>query len=176
MALRAEQKRAVVAEVQALASAAHSLVIADACGVKVAEMTALRKEAREQSVVLRIAKNTLVRRAFADTEFECVQETLTGPSLFAFSMEDPAAAARLIKKFVQENKSFSVKALALEGRLLPAERLDFLALLPSREEALAQLLGVLQAPMAKLAAALQGIPRKLAGSLAVLREQKDQTV
>lgn len=174
MPLQAEQKRAVVNEVQELANAALSLVIADACGVKVAEMTALRKEAREQRVVLRVAKNTLVRRAFADTEFRCVQEVLTGPSLFAFSMEDPAAAARLFKAFARENENFSVKVLAINGRLLPAEQLDVLAFLPSREEALARLLGVLQAPMTKLAGTLQSIPRNLACSLAALRKQKDQ--
>ena len=173
MALQAEQKRAVVAEVRLLAEAAHSLVIADAGGIKVSEMVGLRKEARAQHIVLRVAKNTLARRAFSGTEFECAQKALAGSSLFAFSMKEPSAAPRLFKQFSKQNQTFSVRALAVNGRLLPGDQLDFLATLPSREEALARLLGLLQAPLAKLAAALQGVPRQLAYSLAAVREQKD---
>ena len=97
MALTIEQKKAVVAEVADAANKALAAVAAEYRGLTVKEMTELRVKAREDGVFLKVAKNTLVHRAVEGTEYECMQESLTGPLLFAFSMDDPGAAARLVK-------------------------------------------------------------------------------
>lgn len=173
MAIALEDKKAIVAEVNETATNALSLVIADARGVSVDGMTALRKEARENRVTVRVVRNTLAKRAFAGTEYECVSDVLVGPSLFGFSMEDPGAAARLFKDFAKTNDRFEVKALAVNGQMLGAEQLDVLAKLPTREEALAMLMSVMKAPVTKLARTMNEVPGKLVRTLAAVREQKE---
>ena len=123
MAIGLEEKKAIVAEVNETAASALSLVIADARGVASNDMTALRASARENQITLRVVRNTLAKRALEGTEYECVTDTLTGPSLFGFSMEDPGAAARLFKDFASDNKEFEVKALSVSGELLGADQL-----------------------------------------------------
>ena len=126
MALNLDDKKAIVAEVNETAAQALSLVIADARGVDVTDMNALRAKARAENVQMRVIRNTLAKRAFAETEYACVEEVLVGPSLFAFSMEDPGAAARLFKDFAKVNEEFEVKALSVSGQLLDKSQLTFL--------------------------------------------------
>jgi large subunit ribosomal protein L10 len=173
MALGLEDKKAIVAEVNETAASALSLVLADSRGCTVDEMTGLRKQAREANVSLRIVRNTLARRAVEGTEFECVQEALTGPTLMAFSMEDPGAAARIFKDFAKESDKFEVKALAVGGKLLSAGQLDVLAKLPTRDQALSQLMSVMQAPVAKLVRTINEVPGKLVRTIAAVRDQKE---
>ena len=172
MPLRLEQKEAVVAEVSAAASEAISLVVADSRGIDVQAMTDLRRRAREQRVVVRVVKNTLAKRAVAGTDFECVGEALSGPSLLGFGMEELAAPARLFKDFAKEHPDFEVRALSLDGKLLGAEQLDALASLPTRDEALSRLMAAMQAPISALARTLNQLPTKLALALAAVRDQK----
>lgn len=173
MALRLEDKKAIVADVNEIAAAALSLVIADSRGCTVSAMTALRKQAREASVDLRVVRNTLARRAVEGTEFECAQESFVGPSLLAFSMEDPGAAARLLKDFAKENEAFEVRALAVSGQLLGAESIDVLAKLPTRDQALSMLMSVMKAPVTKLVQTMDAVPSKLVRTLAAVRDQKE---
>jgi len=173
VAIGLEDKKAIVAEVNETATNALSLVVADARGVSVDGMTALRQEARKSSVTLRVVRNTLARRAFEGTEYECVKEALVGPSLFGFSMEDPGAAARLFKEFAKENKSFEVKVLAVSGQMLGAEQLDVLAKLPTRDQALSMLMSVMKAPATKLVQTMNEVPGKLVRTLAAVRDQKE---
>ena len=173
MAIGLEDKKAIVAEVNETAISALSLVIADARGVTVDGMTALRKNARENSVTLRVVRNTLAKRALEGTDYECVNSTLVGPSLFGFSMEDPGAAARLFKEFAKENKNFEVKALAVSGQILGANQLDVLAKLPTRDQALSMLMSVMNAPATKLVRTLNEVPGKLVRTLAAVRDQKE---
>ena len=116
MALNFEQKQAIVAEVAEVASTAFSAVAAEYRGITVEDMTALRADAHNNGVYLRVVKNTLARRAVKDTEFECMTEGLTGPLVLAFSQEDPGAAARVIKDFAKENKKLEVKLVAIGGQ------------------------------------------------------------
>jgi large subunit ribosomal protein L10 len=174
VAIGLEDKKVIVSEVNETATSALSLVIADARGCTVDEMTALRKDARENQIMLRVVRNTLARRAFEGTEYECVSETLSGPSLFGFSMEDPGAAARLFKDFAKEHDTFEVKALAVGGQLLGAEQIDVLAKRPTREEALAMLMSVMQAPVTKLVRTMNEVPGKLVRTLAAVRDQKQE--
>ncbi|MGI9284357.1 MAG: 50S ribosomal protein L10 [Pseudomonadales bacterium] len=174
MALRLEGKKAIVAEVNETAASALSAVLADARGVDVGAMTGLRKTARENQVYLRVVRNTLAKRAVEGTEYECLQSALVGPTLFGFSMEDPGAAARLFKDFAKENEDFEVKALAVGGQLLEAGQLDVLAKLPTRDQGLATLMSVMQAPITKLARTMNEVPGKLVRTLAAIRDQKQE--
>jgi len=173
VAIGLEDKKAIVAEVNETATSALSLVIADARGVTVDGMTALRKNARESSVTIRVVRNTLAKRALEGTDYECVNSTLVGPSLFGFSMVDPGAAARLFKEFAKENKNFEVKALAVSGQILGANQLDVLAKLPTRDQALSLLMSVMKAPVTKLVQTMNDVPGKLVRTVAAVRDQKE---
>lgn len=175
MALGLEDKKAIVADVNGVAAGALSLVVADSRGCTVEEMTGLRRQAREAKVDLRVVRNTLARRALSGTEFECAEEAFVGPSILAFSLEDPGAAARLFKDFSKDNEAFEVKALAVSGKLLGADQLDVLAKLPTRDQALSMLMSVMQAPTAKLVRTLNEVPSKVARTLAAVRDQKQQS-
>jgi large subunit ribosomal protein L10 len=173
VAIGLEDKKAIVAEVNETATSALSLVIADSRGVPVDGMTTLRKEARENQVTLRVVRNTLAKLALDGTEYECVKDTLAGPSLFGFSMEDPGAAARLFKDFAKDNEEFEVKALAVGGQMLGAEQLDVLAKLPTRDQGLSMLMSVMKAPTTKLVQTMNEVPGKLVRTLAAVRDQKE---
>lgn len=172
MAIRLEDKKAIVADVNETAVNALSLVIADARGVSVGKMDALRKLARENNVRLQVVRNTLARRAVEGTEFECVKDVLSGPSIFGFSMEDPGAAARLFKDFAKDNASFEIKGLSLGGEMLDASRLDVLATLPTHDQALSMLMSVMLAPVTKLTRTFNEVPSKVTRVVAAVRDQK----
>jgi large subunit ribosomal protein L10 len=174
MAIGLDEKKAIVAEVNETAASALSLVVADARGVASNDMTALRATARENQVYLRVVRNTLAKRAFEGTDYECVNDTLAGPSLFGFSLEDPGAAARLFKDFAKSNDKFEVKALSVSGQLLGAGDLDVLAKLPTRDQALSMLMSVMKAPATKLVQTMNEVPGKLVRTLAAVRDQKEQ--
>ena len=165
MALRLEDKKALVQEVNAVAGESVTAVAAEYRGLTVAEMTALRKEARKAGVYMRVVKNTLARRAVAGTDFECMQDTLKGPILLAFAKDDPGAAARVIKDFAKEHEALKAVSLSAGGQLLPASDLARLAELPTLDQARAMLLGVLIAPMTKLVRTLAEPPAMLARTL-----------
>lgn len=162
MALNLQDKQAIVADVSEVAKGALSAVVADSRGVSVGKMTELRKAGREAGVYMRVVRNTLLRRVVKDTPFECLTDTLVGPTLIAFSNEHPGAAARLFKAFAKDNAKFEVKAAAFEGELIPAAQIDRLATLPTYEEAIARL-------MATMKEASAG---KLVRTLAALRDSK----
>lgn len=172
MALGLEDKKAIVADVAETASNALSLVIADARGVNVTDMTALRAKARDEQVVLRVVKNSLARRAFTDTDFSCVDEALVGPSIFGFSMEDPGAAARLFKDFAKENEDFEVKALSVGGELMASDKIDVLAKLPTRDQALSMLANVMLAPVTKFVRTTNDIPGRVVRVVDQVAKQK----
>jgi large subunit ribosomal protein L10 len=165
MALRLEDKKALVKEVNAVAGDSVTAVAAEYRGLSVAEMTELRKEARNAGVYMRVVKNTLARRAVEGTEFECMQETLKGPILLAFAKDDPGAAARVIKNFAKGHDALQAVSLSAGGQLLPASDLGALADLPTLDQARAMLLGVMMAPMTKLARTLAEPSAMLARTL-----------
>lgn len=129
-------------------------------------MTAMRKKARETGVYLRVVKNTLASRAVAGTEYECVKDELVGPLLYAFSTEEPGAAGRLIKEFAKGNDKLKARLVSVEGKLLPAEHVEVLASLPTREQALAMLARVLAEPAAMFARAVKAVADKEGGDAA----------
>ncbi|TVQ37374.1 MAG: 50S ribosomal protein L10 [Wenzhouxiangella sp.] len=172
MALTLEQKKAVVAEVSAVAQSAHSAVAAEYRGLTVGDMTELRRKARAEGVYLKVAKNTLVRRAVEGTDFECMAEELTGPLLFAFSTEDPGAAARLIKDFAKSNDRLITRLVAVGAQLYGAEELERLSTMPTRDQAIAMLMGVMKAPIEKFVRTLAEPHAKLVRTVAAVRDSK----
>lgn len=171
MALRLEDKKAFVAEVNAVAGESLSAVAAEYRGLTVEAMTALRKDAREAGVYMRVVKNSLAKRAFEGTDFECMKDTLKGPLLLAFSKEDPGAAARLIKAFAKDHEQLKTVSLSVGGELYGASDLGGLADLPNLDQARSMLLGCLQAPLSQLVRTLAEPPSMLARTLSARGEQ-----
>ena len=164
MALNIEDKKAIVAGVSEVAKKALSAVVADSCGIEVAQMTKLRKEARDNNVYLHVVRNTLLARAVEGTEFECMKDQFKGPTLIGLSLEHPGAAARLFKDFAKQNDKFSIKALAFEGQLYDGKDVDVLASLPTYEEGVAQLMATMkEAAAGKLVRTLAALGDKLGG-------------
>jgi large subunit ribosomal protein L10 len=172
VALNLEQKKTIVTEIAEVAANAYSAIGAEYNGLSSTQMTELRAKAREQGVYLRVVKNTLARRAVEGTEFECMQEGLTGPLLLAFSMEDPGAAARVVKDFAKENEALEVKLVAISGQLLDASALERLASMPTKDQAISMLMSVMKAPVEKFARTLNEVPGKLVRTVAAIRDQK----
>ncbi len=173
MALTRQEKEAVVSEIADVASSAHSAVAAEYRGITVTDMTELRAKARSTGVYLRVVKNSLARRAVKGTEFECMQEGMAGPLIFAFSQEDPGSAARLMRDFAKENDKLVVTMAAVGGQKLEAADLGRLANLPTRDEAISMLMSVMQAPVTKLARTLNEVPGKLVRTVEAVRLSKD---
>lgn len=157
MSLNLEGKKAIVAEVASVASTAKSLVAAEYRGMSVAELTALRSNARKSGVYLRVVRNTLARRALEGSDFSCMQETLTGPLLLAFSSDEPSDAPKVISSFAKDHKNLIIKAGAFNGKLMQPADVAKLAAMPSRDMAIAMLMGVMKAPVAKLVRTLAAV-------------------
>jgi len=172
VALSLEQKKAVVAEVAEVAGSAHSVIAAEYTGISVDQMTTLRAKARAESVHMQVVKNSLARRAFKGTEFECMVDSMTGPLILAFSQEDPGAAARVVKDFSKENKKLVVKLISIGGKLLEPGELARLANMPTKDQAISMLMSVLNAPVTKLARTLAEPQAMLVRTLAAIRDQK----
>lgn len=174
MAIGLERKKAIVAEVKETANKALSAVMADYRGVSVDDMTELRNQAREAGVLVRVIRNTLAKRAFEGTAYECFNELLLGPNIVAFSFEDPSAGARVFKDFARGNRHFEIKALSIGGKLLAASQIDVLAKLPSKDQAISILMSVMLAPATKLVQTLNDIPARVTRAVAAVRDQKQE--
>lgn len=172
MALNLAQKKEVVAELANVAATAHSLVAAEYAGLTVEQLTELRRQARQNGVFLKVAKNTLVSRAVDGTDYACIKDALVGPLLYAFSKEDPGAAGRLIKDFAKGNEQLKTKLVAVGGKAYPASHLDVLASLPTREQALSMLLSVLVQPATMLVRVLSEPAAQLARATNAVAQQK----
>lgn len=175
MALRLDDKKAMVAEVAAVAATAQSVVAAEYRGLTVTQMTDLRSKARKSGVYLRVVKNTLARKAIAGTQFECVGTSLKGPLVLAFSKDDPGAAARLVKAFSKDNDKLKTTVVSLGGTLLTAKDLDRVASLPTLEAARATLLGTLQAPLGQLVRTVAEPHTRLVRALAAVKDKLEAT-
>lgn len=173
MPLNIEQKKAVVAEVAEVASAAYSAIAAEYRGLTVGEMTELRAKAREAGVYVRVVKNSLARRAVENTDFECMKDELTGPLVIAFSQEDPGAAARVIKDFAKDHSKLVVKVVSIGGKLLAVSDLEALSKMPTYEQAVSMLMAVMKAPVEKLARTINEVPGKLVRTVAAIRDAKE---
>jgi large subunit ribosomal protein L10 len=172
VALKLNDKKAIVEEVAAAATSSVSAIAADYRGLTVAQMTDLRKKARQSGVYLKVVRNTLAKKALQDTSFSCLTDSLSGPLFLAFSKEDPGAAARLLRNAIKEWETLSVKAIALGGQLLGPDSLEQVSNLPTKEEAIALLMSVMKAPVVKLVRTLAESYSRLARVTAQIRDQK----
>jgi large subunit ribosomal protein L10 len=172
MPLNLEGKKALVEEVSAVAGKALSVVAAEYRGLTVTQMTDLRSKARASGVYMRVVKNTLARKALAGTAFESMGAVLKGPLVLAFSKDDPGAAARVIKDFAKANDKLVPTNLSIGGAVLTAKDLERVASLPTKEQALSQLLGVIKAPIQKLVATIQAPQVKFVRTVVAIRDQK----
>ena len=159
MGLNLDDKKAVVAEVSAQVANAQTIAVAEYRGIAVGDLTTLRAKARESGVYLRVLKNTLVRRAIAGTPFEGLAGDLTGPLIYGIST-DPVAAAKVLNDFAKGNDKIVLRAGSYAGKTLDKAAVQALASIPSREELLAKLLGVMQAPVSGFAGALAALAKK----------------
>jgi len=174
MPMRIDDKKLVVKELNEIANKAISAVAADYHGTSVSELTKLREEARNSSVHLKVIRNTLAKKALTDTKFSCLDELLVGPTILAFSLDDPASAAKLANNFHKINRNFKVKGLTMGDSLLELSKLKDIANLPTKEEAIAQLAGLFNAPLVKLVSLINEIPTKFTRTLEAIKQRKEQ--
>lgn len=171
MSLNLEEKKAIVAEVNAQVANAQAIIMAEYRGLEVGQMTHLRAKAREAGIYFRVIKNSLVRRAVADTPYATLSEHMVGPLAYGIS-SDPVAAAKVLQEFSKNNEKFVIKLGAMGENVMSREDVTALAALPSREELLSKLLGTMQAPIAKFVQTLNEVPTKFVRGLAAVRDSK----
>lgn len=171
MSLNLQEKQAVVAEVAKQVAGAQAIVMAENRGMAVADMTKLRAKARASGVYFRVVKNTLVRRAVAETPFATLADKMVGPLAYGIG-PDPVAVAKVLNDFAKGNDKFVIAGGAMPGQVMSAKEIAALASLPSREELLARLAGTIQAPVAKLVRTLNEVPSKFVRTLAAVRDAK----
>lgn len=170
MVLRFQEKTQVVDEMCAQVNAALSVVLADYKGLTVAQVTELRKEARRQNVQLRVIRNTLAKRAFKGGAHNCLCESLTGPTLMALSREELGLPARVLSDFSKDNSDLKIRALSVDGVFREASEASWVAKLPTREAALAQLMGIMMAPLQKLVQTVNEVPAKLVRTVSLIQK------
>ncbi len=173
MGLNLEQKQAVVAEVAAQLAKAQAVIVAEYRGLNVARITQLRAKARKSGIYLRVLKNTLARRAVKGTPFEQLSDQMVGPLMYGIA-SDPVAGAKVIAEFARENERFVIRGGAMANTKMSDKDVKALALLPSREELLAKLMGTMQAPVAKLVRTMNEVPGKFVRTLAAYRDSKEK--
>lgn len=172
MALNFEDKKVIVSDVNEVAARSLSVIAAEYRGLTVSEMTELRKTARGSGVTLRVVRNTLAKRAFAETPYECMQDSLKGPLIFAFSHDDPGAAARVIRDFAKEHDALKVQVLSLDGQLLDGNQLNAVANLPTYDQAISQLMSVMIAPISKFVRTLAEPVAQVVRTVGAVRDKK----
>ena len=156
MPLNVEDKKAIVADVGAQLAAAQTVVLAEYRGIPVEQLTKLRASARDQGVYLRVLKNTLARRAAQGTQFEPLADSMVGPLIYGISA-DPIASAKVLQNFAKTQDQLVIKAGLYNGKLLDVAGVKALATIPSRDELLSQLLGVMLAPVSAMARVLGAV-------------------
>ena len=150
MALNIGEKKDVVKEISEIASSAQSAVAAEYRGLTVSELSVLRDNARDLGVYVKVVKNSLAKIAIKDTNFECMDSSLKGPLIFAFSKEDLGSAAKLVNDFKKDNELLKPVVVAVNGELVDVEKLSQIAALPNKEQAISMLMAVMKLPIEKL--------------------------
>jgi len=174
LGLNLEEKQAVVAEISAELAKAQTVVLAEYRSLQVGEMTELRKKARTSGVYLRVLKNTLARRAVADTPFKGLVDKMIGPLAYGIS-SDPVAAAKVLHEYARTNEKLVIRAGAMPHLVMSPKEVADLARMPGRQELLGMLVATMQAPIAKLVRTLNEVPGKFVRTVAAVHDQKAKT-
>ena len=174
MALNIGEKKDVVKEISEIASTAQSAVAAEYRGLTVKELSSLRSNARELGVYVRVVKNNLVKIAIKDTSLECMDSSLKGPLIFAFSRDELGAAAKLVNDFKKDNDLLKPVAMAVNGELIDVEKLSQIAALPNRDQAISMLMAVMKLPIEKFVRTLSAPNVKLVQTLSAYKMKLEQ--
>ena len=172
MSLSLDQKKAVVSEVTEALASAQAGVLAEYRGMTVAQLTALRNEARNAGVWIKVVKNNLAKRVVDGSDFECLTEHFVGPVIFSAS-EDPVAVAKVMSKFAKDNENLKITAGAMNGAFMDQTMIENLSKLPGRDELLAKLMGTMMAPAQKFVSTLNEVPGKFVRTLAAVAESRE---
>ena len=151
---------------------AKAIYFTDYLGLDVVSITKLRKEFVSNDVEFTIAKNTLIKLAAKDVGMDGIDDFLSGPTAMAVSYEDPTNPAKVIKDFLKDFDKPAVKGMILDGQVFPAEEFDKIANLPSKEQLLSKLVGMLNSPLSKLSSTLGSPVSGLLGTLEQLNSKK----
>ena len=149
-------------------------VVADYCGLKVSEMEKVRTELRQCNSELRIAKNTLLKRAVTDTACESLTDDFTGTTAIVMAYDDPVVPAKVLAKFAEDHEKFELRSAVLEGEKITVDNIISLSKLPSKEVLLGQLLSVMNGVPTALVRVLSGVPRTFLYGLQAVKDQKEQ--
>ena len=174
MALKIGEKKVVVQEIAEIASTAQSAVAAEYRGLTVQQLSSLRSNARELGVYVRVVKNNLVKIAIKDTSLECMDSSLKGPLIFAFSKDELGAAAKLVNDFKKDNDLLKPIAMAVNGELIDVEKLSQIAALPNRDQAISMLMAVMKLPIEKFVRTLSAPNVKLVQTLSAYKMKLEQ--
>ena len=175
MALNIGEKKDVVKEVSEIASTAQSAVVAEYRGLTVHELAEFRSNARNLGVYVKVIKNSLAKIAIKDTNFECMDPSLKGPLIFAFSKENLGSAAKLVNDFKKDNKLLKPIVVAVNGELVDVAKLSQIAALPSKDQAISMLMAVMQLPIEKFVRTLSAPNVKLVQILSAYKNKLEQT-
>jgi large subunit ribosomal protein L10 len=157
---KVELKQPIVDEIKGVIDGAQSVITVKYLGINVDQDTKLRKELRENGVIYKVYKNTLIKRAIAGTEFAGLEPDLEGPTAIAVSRTDATAPARIVAKYIKTVKALELKGGVVEGTYYDAQQMVAISEIPGREELLSRLLGSLQSPIANFARVLNQIAEK----------------
>jgi large subunit ribosomal protein L10 len=146
--------------------------VVDACGLTVKDTEALRRAIRESGAIMKVYKNTIMRKALAELDLVNMDEILEGPSAFVFCTGDVAAAAKAITQFAKDNEKLEVKGGMMDNEFFNAEEISAIASLPSKEVLLAQIAGAISGVARGLAVCINGVPSGLARALQQVADQK----
>lgn len=172
MSLSLDQKKAVIKEVTDAIASAQAGVLAEYRGLNVEQLTALRTEARNAGVWIRVVKNNLAKLVIKDSDFECLTEHFVGPVIFSAS-EDPVAVAKIMSQFAKDNEKLKITAGAMNGDFMDLAMIQSLSKLPGRDELIAMLMRTIQAPVQKLVSTLNEVPSKAVRTLAAIAESRE---
>jgi large subunit ribosomal protein L10 len=168
------EKEKTVNELKEKLSRTRSLFLTDFRGLNVEEMSRLRRELRDKGAEYKITKNTLIRRATEQGDFEGILDSLSGPTGLVFSYEDPVAPAKTLYDLFRKLEKPKIKIIWLEGRIFDQGQLKSLATLPGREILLAQVVSGINAPLANLVGTLQGVLREFVGTIDAIKEERSK--
>jgi large subunit ribosomal protein L10 len=174
MAVSKENKRAQLERIKTLADQAVAITVAENHGVSSNDMNALRKNARDNDVVLMVAKNTISKQVLKDhSEFSVICEDLSNPVMLGFSLSDLSSGAKLLGKYAKKNERLTVKSVAIEGVRYDQSQIKNVMNLPSKEQAIAMVARGIQAPVVQFAGVLQEVYGQFARVLQKVAEQKN---
>ena len=147
-------------------------VITDYRGLSVEEITELRRALQKENADYTVTKNTLCKIASKGTNFEVVESLLEGPKAIAFGFGDEVSAAKVVAKFIKENKKGEITGAVLDGKLLSAKEAEQLAKMPSKEELYAKILGSINSPVSGIVYSVNGVMSALVRAIDAVAKQK----